>query len=374
MKNPIIILIAVLLLSSCTGSDVPAKEGAAETSEMIVQLTEEQYGNAAIQVGQPELKFISSTIQVNGKVGVPPQNLVSISAPLGGYLKFTKLMPGMNIRKGEILAVLEDQQFIQLQQDYLISKAKFAFNETEYKRQKELNESKAASDKIFEQTKSNYQTEYVLMKSLEEKLRLIGLNPQKVTADNISRSINVLSPIDGFVSSVNVNTGKYINSGEILFELINPYDVLLELTVYEKDVEKLVAGQKLTASTNTNPGKKYTGAISLISRNLSGNNSAQVLCKFDDPGRELLPGMFMNALIDLSGNEVMSLPEEAVVRYGNQQYVFVESGDKRYKMKEVQTGNTENAFTEIFNSGELEKVVVKGAYTLLMTLKNVSED
>ena len=82
----------------------------------------------------------------------------------------------------------------------------------------------------------------------------------------------------------------------------------------------------------------------------------------------------MNAQIDLSGNEVTALPEEAIVRYGNEQYVFVETDSRKYEMKKVQIGNTENGFTEIVTDLTQQKVVVKGAYTLLMVLKNVSEE
>jgi cobalt-zinc-cadmium efflux system membrane fusion protein len=63
---------------------------------------------------------------VNGKIDVPPQNMVSISVPLGGYLKSTKLLEGMHISKGEVIAIMEDQQYIQLQQDYLTAKAHFS--------------------------------------------------------------------------------------------------------------------------------------------------------------------------------------------------------------------------------------------------------
>lgn len=372
MKNLIIILITFFFLFSC-GNENSTDSETIKSEEKIVVLTDAQFKNANIVIGEPEFRFISSTIKTTGKIDVPPQNLVSVSAPLGGFLKSTKLMPGMQIRKGEVLAILEDQQFIQLQQDYLTAKAKFLFNEAEFKRQKELNESKATSDKVFEQTKANYQTEYVLMKSLEEKLKLIGLSPQKITADNITRSVSILSPIDGFVSTVNVNIGKYISPSDVLFELVNPNDVLLELTVYEKDVEKLGVGQKLIAFTNTNPTKKYVLAISLISRNLT-NNSVQALCKFEESTKDLLPGMFMTAQIDLKSGEVTALPEEAVVRFGNKQYVFVEIGDKRYEMREVQIRSTENGFTEIVGSENLKRVVIQGAYTLLMALKNVSED
>jgi cobalt-zinc-cadmium efflux system membrane fusion protein len=136
--------------------------------------------------------------------------MVSISVPLGGYLKSTKLLPGMKVKKGEVIANIEDQQYIQLQQDYLTAKSKLSYIEKEYQRQKELNQSKASSDKVFQETETTYQGQKILVKSLSEKLRLISINPDKLDENNLSRSINLYAPIDGFVSTVNVNIGKYV--------------------------------------------------------------------------------------------------------------------------------------------------------------------
>lgn len=374
MKNTVIILTIAVILASCGNDAVEKKETTIKTIPTTITLTTEQYKNTSVETGNTVVKFISATINVNGKVDVPPQSLVSVSVPLGGFLKFTKLMPGMKLKKGDVLAVMEDQQYIQLQEDYLTAKAQLTLDDAEYRRQKQLNESKAASDKVFEQAKASYQSQYILLKSLEEKLKLIGLNPQKVTADNISRSISITSPIDGYVSAVNVNNGKYVNPSDILFELINLDDAHISLTVFEKDIEKLAVGQQLTASTNSDPNQKYTFTIDLITRNLSAQNAIQVICKPNEKVTNLLPGMFVNAQIDLSGTKVIALPEDAVVRYGNKQYVFIETGIRKYEMKKVQIGNTENGFTEIITDLTQQKVVVKGAYTLLMALKNVSEE
>ncbi|HMF72992.1 MAG TPA: hypothetical protein VK616_16045, partial [Flavitalea sp.] len=117
--------------------------------------------------------------------------------------------------RGEIGSRVVFFPYIQLQQDYLTAKAQFAFNESEFNRQKELNLSKKAiSDKVFEQTRATYQTQNVFIRSLEEKLKLIGLNPAKLNAGTITRSINVYSPINGFVSTVNVNIGKYVTASD----------------------------------------------------------------------------------------------------------------------------------------------------------------
>lgn len=376
MKKLFILLTIPLLFVSCGNKKTEEQQTEILNNEKSVTLSDEQYKNTGIQIGKLQSKAISSILKLNGKIDVPPQNMVSISVPLGGYLESTNLLPGIHINKGEVLAVMQDPQYIQLQQDYLTAKANFAFNEHEYNRQRALNESKATSDKVFEQAKAMYQTQAVLIKSLEQKLKLIGLNPEKVTAETISKSVNIYSPINGYVSSVNANIGKYVNPSDVLFELVNPEDIHLALTVFEKDLNKLTIGQKVFAYTNSNPEKKYSCEIILISKNLSLENSAIVHCHFEQYDKNLLPGMFMNAEIEISDNACMSLPEDAFVRYQNKQYIFLAKGNNRFEMQEVETGNYENGFVEIIGAEKLrdETFVIKDAYNLLMALKNVSEE
>jgi membrane fusion protein, heavy metal efflux system len=263
-----------------------------------------------------------------------------------------------------------------LQQDYLTAKAQFGFSESEYNRQKDLNESKATSDKVFEQTKATYVSQNILIKSLEEKLKLIGVNPNKISANTISRSINIYSPINGFVSAVNVNIGKYVNPSDVLFELVNPEDIHLALNIFEKDVDKLFIGQKLMAYTNSQPDKKYPCEIILISKNLSNESSAEVHCHFEQYDKTLLPGMFMNADIEVKSNDAKTLPDDAIVRFENKQHAFITKGKNQFEMVEVKTGSSENGFVEIITDDKLinENFVIKGAYNLLMKMKNTDDE
>lgn len=92
--------------------------------------------------------------------------MVSISAPLGGCLKSTNLLPGMPVQKGQALAVLENQQYIQLQQDYLAGSARIHFLQTEYDRQKSLNASKSVSDKAYQQAEADFLAQQVAVNAL----------------------------------------------------------------------------------------------------------------------------------------------------------------------------------------------------------------
>ncbi len=365
-----------MFLSACGSSNREEEKTKATGAANTVTLTDGQFANASIKLGSLEKKPIASILKVNGHVDVPPQNMVSISMPLGGYLKSTRLLPGMHVNKGESIAVMEDQQYIQLQQDFLTAKAKLAYAKQDLERQKELNQSKATSDKVLQQAQAEYSSQEILVKSLAEKLKLIGINPSTIDADNISRSVSISSPINGFVTKVNVNIGKFVNPSDVLFEIVNPADIHLALSIFEKDINKLFIGQKLIAYTNTNPDKKYHCEIILIGKDFSDERNVEVHCHFQEYDKSLIPGMFMNAEIDVKTTDALALPSDAIVNYENKHFVFVEKSKQQYEMIEVTTGNAENGFVEVTIDPKYSNAqfVVQGAYTLLMTLKNTADD
>ncbi len=372
------IIISLLFLASCGAPKNEEKKTETVAEITAVKLSLEQIKNASIESGMAQSKSISSIIKLNGVIDVPPQNMVSISFPLGGYLKSTKLLPGMHVNKGEILAVIEDAQLIQLQQDYLMAKSKLEFIEAEYKRQKELNYSKASSDKVFQQAKSDLENQRIQLRSLSEKLMLISINPNTLNPNSISRSVNLYSPINGFVSKVNVNIGKYTSPTDVLFELVNPEDIHLNLMVFEKDVSKLSIGQKVMAFKNDNLAEIHEAEIILISQNLNENRAAEVHCHFEQYDKTLLPGMYMNAQVEVKSQNALAVPNDAVLRWQNEHFVFADKSNGNYELCKVKLGNSENGYQEIIADGNMDlttqKLVLKNAYSILMQMKNSSEE
>lgn len=378
MKHLIILIIGTIVFTSCGGEKIQEQGTTQPAIETNVSLTEAQIKSANIELGKIEEREISTTLKLNGKIDVPPQNMISVSMPLGGFLKSTKLLPGMHIKKGEVIAAMEDQQYIQLQQEYLMEKSKLAYSENEYRRQKELNVSKASSDKVFQQSEMEFKNQRITLSALSEKLRLIHINPETLSEASLSRSINIYSSIDGFVSKVNVNIGKYVNPSDIIFELINPSDIHLNLKVFEKDLDKLSIGQKLIAFNNNQSDKKYPCEIILVSQDLSEDRSADVHCHFQAYDKTLLPGMYMNAEVEIMMKNVASINEDAIVSHDGKDYIFLSKSKTEFELVEIKKGNSENNFTEVnaLDGRDLKnsKIVVKGAYSLLMQMKNRSED
>lgn len=373
------LIISIIIFSLFGCSSDKKQETAVTISEAsdTITLTDEQVRSADIQTGVIGKRTLNSELKVNGLVDVPPQNIVSVSFPLGGYLKTTKLLPGMHVRKGEVIAIMEDQALVQLQQDYLMAIAKLNYLEKDFDRQKMLHENNVNADKVYQQAQADYVSQKVLVKGFSEKLRLININPDKLDENSISRSVPVYSPISGFVSKVNINIGKYVNPSDILFDLINPDDMHAALTVFEKDIAKVKAKQKVLVSFVDEPNVEYECEVFLVTKNVDDNRSALIHCHFEKQPERLLPGMFLNARIKVSDAEVLAVPEGAVVRYGNNQYVLTSEGNNRFSLLKVETGVKDGNMIEVF-SKETEllgrNIIIKNPYPVLSALRNTAEE
>jgi cobalt-zinc-cadmium efflux system membrane fusion protein len=205
---------------------------------------------------------------------------------------------------------------------------------------------------------------------------MVNINPVAISESTISRTIPIYSPFNGFVSKVNVNIGKFVNPSDVLFELIDPSYIHLNLKIFEKDLNKLSMGQKIIAYTNNQPEKKYAAEISLISRDLSAEGTAEVHCHFENADKNLAPGMYMNAEIEVKSTSSLAIAEEAIVNFEGKDYIFIQKSPKMYEMIPAEIGTSENGFIQVLNEDKFKgkELVIKGAYTLLMALKNKSEE
>jgi len=363
-------------LGACSSPEITPGTADPALSETTVRLSKEQLANAGIVTGNIERRSLGALLPVQGVVDVPPQNLVSVSAPLGGYVRTTDLLPGMEVQKGQSLAVLEDARFIQMQQDYLVTQGKVTLLTQDFERQKALNVNKTSSDKVLQEVTTELNTQTVTLRSLAEQLRLIGVDPTSLSADNISRSVALRSPIHGWVAQVRVNIGRYVQPTDVLFELVDPKDIHLALTLFEKDLPLVRVGQEVHARPTARPEEEYEAEVILVGRSLDADRSAIVHCHFTKAPKDLVPGMAMSATLESHTDTVWCVPEEAVVRSGAGEAVFTANADGTYTMVTVTTAANEYGYFELVEpSRELRErpIVVKGAYSLLSVLKNAGE-
>lgn len=383
----LITVISLIALTSCNNATKENIEHKKEkehqhSEETTVELNAAQFKMAGIEFGEIEQKTLSNVLKVNGVMDVPPQNLISISASLGGFVSSTDLLQGMKVKKGQVIAIMEHPDYVQLQQDYLDKKSKLEFLELEFNRQEVLNKENVNSAKVFQQAKSDLTSMRIQVKGLEEKLAIIGIDGNNFSENDISRKVKIYAPINGYVSVVNVNIGKFVNPNEVMFEIIDTEHLHAELTVFEKDVTKLKIGQKIRFTLPNENDKERFAAIYLIGRKIDQDRSVKVHAHLENEDTELLPGMYVNALIELDENKVNAVSVESIVMFDGKYFVYQlkekHGDDYHFEMLEVQKGVTENGYSEITFNNNIEianlQLVTKGSFSLLAKMKNTEEE
>lgn len=368
--------ILMLFLMGCGSSKKENVESKAELPVDEITINADQQKTMNLQFGGLEKMKMSTVLDIQGKIDLPPQNIISVNFPLGGYLKSTKLIPGMRVQKGEVIAVIEDQSIVQLQQDYLSAKAKSVLNGLEFDRQKNLFDANAGTSKNYQQAEAELKMQQVLVKGLSEKLKLIGIDPSSLNENTISGQVQLKSSINGYVSKVNVNTGKYVQPAETLFELIDPDDIHVALTIFEKDLNNIHKGDEVRIHFIDDPSKNYIAEVILVNRGLDDNRTALAHCHFKSQPKDLLPGMFVEGQVDVSNKEVTVLPDDAIVRSGDHQFVFVKKVEGKFEMKKIVAGLSKDGKTEVVSGLESVPqgaIVLNNAFKLLGILKNSGE-
>ncbi|HEY9005356.1 efflux RND transporter periplasmic adaptor subunit [Ohtaekwangia sp.] len=371
-------IITSTLLAQCTGkpAEKSGEEGQAD-SATFVTVSDAQYKAAAIAFGKIEQRPVTQHIQVSGKLDVPPQNLITVAAPMGGFVKNTTLLQGMKVNKGDVLATLENQDYIQLQQDYLDSKSKLEFLEAEYNRQQELARENVNAQKALQQAKAQFVSMKAAVSGLEAKLSMINISPASLANGNVRPSINLFAPLGGYITEVNVNIGQFVNTTDVMFRIVNLEHIHAELQVYEKDISKIAVGQKVLFQA-TNETLQREASIYLIGKEISPERTVRVHCHLEKEDTKLLPGMFISATIEISSAATDVVPSDCIVSFEGEQYIFVPASDRHhFEAVSVKTGNTTDEFTAITLPQNFKRetpIVTHGAFELLGLLKNQGEE
>ncbi|MFZ6024457.1 MAG: efflux RND transporter periplasmic adaptor subunit [Bacteroidota bacterium] len=394
-----ILFIAAVVFTSCSSKGNAESASAAEPKKEeahMVDLSEEQFKTVNIKYGTVEEKNLSSVIRASGVLDVPPQQLVTISSPYGGTLKTTELLQGKPVKKGEVIAVLENPEFIQLQQDYLDYKSQLVFLKEELDRQQQLAKENVNAKKTLQKASSEYISMTARVQGLKSKLQLINIDTEKINTDNISGKASIYAPISGYVTKVLVNIGKFVSANQELFEIVDTRHLHAELIIFEKDIPKLKIGQKIRFVLN-NETKERFAEVYLIGREISTERTVRVHGHLLQEDQSLLPGMYLKAVVETGVAATTALPDKAIVQSAGKSYIFIaaesESKEKKpadsktdkapvekhipFKRIEITTGVSENGYTEVILPGGFNrtaKIVINGAYDLLSKMNNVEEE
>ena len=362
----------------------------AEENLVFTHLSKAQMASIGLMTGPIEQKQLTTSIKANGFLKVPNQNKASATAMLGGIVTAIQVQAGTTVQKGQSLVTISNPSFITLQEEYLTTQESASMAKTELQRQKELQQGNANALKNVQAAESELKKLQTRQASLEKQLDLIGINAVTLTPDQIRSTINIVSPIKGAISEVNVNMGSHVDANASIAEIVDHSQLHLDLYVFEKDLPKLKVGQTIHFTLTNYPGHEYDARIFGISNTFEPETKAiAVHAEVQGDKHGLIDGMSITALISLDQATVDALPVDAFVNYQGQDFIFIEAEkpasdtlhpeekeDIFFKKIPVRRGTTDIGYSEVTFLEEIPdtaKIVMKGAFFLMAKMTNQGE-
>ena len=365
MKIYFLLFVAGLFAAACSSRD--GEPSASEAGQP--DFNQQQKSLADVQTGRMERRVVSAAIACTGEIEVPPQGMASVTAPLGGFIVDTDMIPGTLVKKGSLLAKLSNPEYVTLQQSYLETAGQLRFAEQDYARQKTLQEQDATAARKLQESESNLKVLQARLSGLKEQLRMIGVDLSSLANGNIQSVVQLRAPIKGYVTMVNHHPGQFVEPREVIFEIVNLDELHLHLNIFEKDVAQVRKGQRVRfhAPGNTDT---YWGEVLLVSPQRNETvRTFDVHGHIDREDTNLKPGMYIEAEILTSNDSVYAVPERAIVQDQNNFYVLTEDGG-RYSRNALETGEKMDGWIAIRNPETLKDktIVIEGATRVFAAL------
>ena len=354
----------------------------------IVHLNTAQYQNAEIDTGWFEMKNINDVVRANGYTKLDPQNEADISMPISGTIRSIGVIEGDEVKKGQILATMTSLEYngmlrelSQLKEERSSLESRIPYLESEFERQKLLNKENINSKKAFQKISADLKEAEGTAASLSEQIILLK---EAIDMLGIKRGkrLAIVAPISGFITHLDVKIGSVIQPGIPIFHIVDNSKMHVDLMIYEKDLQKIKVGQTARFILTNQSNREIYGEIYNIGKSFANETkSVAVHADINDTDANLIPGMFINALIDIGSNKVPTLPEEAIVMTEGKWFIFVSHGThyedldenkdpvKEYEFERVEIGigSKQLGYAEVIPLSEIDsglKIVTRGAYYL----------
>lgn len=297
IKQGMVYMMLAFVLASCSGQSSDSKGDTGASTDSVAQADADSTQMPEVD-GMSGATNVSNPPSFNGVIIMPPQNHVTVTLSMGGSVHDIRVLPGQYVRKGEVILTLANPDYITLQQSYLDAAAQTEYLKKEYERQQKLVSGESASMKRLQQSKADYLSMKSRMEAAAAQLALLGTDASALSKEGIHTFMDVCSPRSGYVTNMDINAGKYFAAGEPVCDVIDKSKTMLQLTAYEKDLDKLMKGARFEFKVNGMPDTTFTAELVSVDQMVdNANRSIKVYARVLQECSDFRQGMYVSAKI-----------------------------------------------------------------------------
>ena len=292
---------------------------------------------------------IRSTLQLSGEIQFNQDAVAHVVPRLAGFVVKSAKNLGDEVKKGDLLAVLESQALADLKSEHLATRTRLDLARTAFEREKRLWEDQISAEQDYLASRQALAEAEIAYRNVEQKLLALGLGHAAVVrsgADGLTR-FEIRAPIDGVVIEKHLALGEAVAEDASIFTIANLSTVWAEMTVYPRDLNSVKLGQKVTVRA-TALNAEAQGRVSYVG-SLVGEQtrSAKARVTLQNPDRSWRPGLFVTVELVQDEAEVpVAVPVDAIQTYRDGKVVFGRYGEL-FEARAVELGRSDGEWAEV---------------------------
>lgn len=360
---------ASLLLGACSEeSDTAAPTAAAAPVDPNLVQAGDNLGNI-IKLGTVSRMELSDTLRVAGQVDFDEQRVTRIGATVTGRVTELTAMLGQQVKVGDTLAVLNSTELGAAQLAYMKARAQAQLNERNVERAQQLFAADVIGSAELQRRESELSISRAEMRAAADQLRVLGVSSKSLEKLTSTGAINSVSPVvatmAGTVVERLVAQGQVVQPSEVMFTVADLSRVWVEAEVPEQQAAAVQPGQTIQVEIPA-LGQQLTAKLIFIADTVNPmTRTIMVRSELDNSDRSLKPAMLATVLIQGRPTARLVVPDTAIVRENNKDYLFVEVGPQQFKLTEVALGSAIGTMRPVLGGvAEGTKVVTEGAFHL----------
>jgi len=330
-----------------------------------IKLSPAQLYNLGVKLGKPEVISSVPLLGAPATVTIPPENEFIVSTSHAGLVNKIAVTIGDEVKKGQILAIINSPELLSLQQHHLQSVNELKLARADFLRDQKLYKEGVIADRRWLKTQANYHVFISHLNETRQLLSIAGLSKQEIKQLEkkhvLNSQLSIVAPISGVVLARHMMSGERVDALAPLFQVANLKKLWLDISIPQQRINLVRLGDKVTVQ-----GMNVTARIFLLGKNVDYENQTVLVRAEIDSGLELIrPGQTVKVQISQSSeNSMFKVPNSALAQYMGVTYVFIRT-KAGFMAQPVQVLGRQESKTII--TGEIQQnseIALRGAVAL----------
>ncbi|MDQ7970304.1 MAG: efflux RND transporter periplasmic adaptor subunit [Oxalicibacterium faecigallinarum] len=363
-------LIALCFSLAACGDKAPAESAAPAAPTDPNMVIADEAMRARIKMVTVGMEPFSDVLRVAGLIDFDRQRMARIGAPVTGRVADITATLGQAVKPGDVLARLHSTELGSAQLAYLKARAQAELQMDNKERARQLFAADVIGKAELQRRENEAAVAAAESRAASDQLKVLGMSSAAIANMGKSGEISSFSPVvstlRGSVVEFKVSPGQVVQPADALFTVADLSQVWAVAEVPEQQADLVATGQTVDIEVPALNHMKFSGELIYVGQIVNPETrTVQVRTAIDNKDGRLKPAMLATMLIASRPTEQLVIPASAVVRFENEDLVFVESKEGQFRATQVQLGQSHNGSRTVISGLKAgDRIVSEGAFHL----------